>query len=62
VDSESPCFPTFRLTVNMQGHVATVQRFISPPSCGRLATISVWSSQGWRHLVHRGSLYGNCRN
>ena len=41
VDSESPCFPTFCLTVNMQGHVATVQRFISPPSCGRLATISV---------------------
>ena len=62
VDSESPCFPMFLLMVTMQGHVATVQRFISPPSCGRLATISVWRSWGWRHLVHRGWVYGNCRN
>jgi hypothetical protein len=52
----------FCLTVTMQGQMATVHRFIFPASSGKLATMYVWSSWGWRHLVHRGSLYGNCRN
>src|SRR5574341_828608 len=45
------------LAMIMQLHVPMEQRRASLPS--RRASTYVWSSIGWRHLAHKGSLYGN---
>lgn len=59
-DSAAFWLPDFCPTVTMQAHIPTVHRLISPP-LGSFDTTSECKSCWWRHLVHRGSLYGNRR-